>query len=85
MVIGMLIAGLAFAVAGIVEIQVQKSEETLKEGESKLVIHNAAREELFFNITNIESFNLPNEKVIMTCCLFFILGSTRRREVVPEN
>ena len=59
MVVGMLIAGLAFAVAGIVEIQVQKAEETLKEGQSKLV-HNAAPDSLSFNIIGkeFEAFNL---------------------------
>ena len=60
MVVGMLIAGLAFAVAGIVEIQVQKAEETLKEGQSKLVVHNAAPDSLSFNIIGkeFEAFNL---------------------------
>ena len=42
MVVGMILAGLAFVVAGFVQLKVQSSEETLKPGQSKLVVYNTA-------------------------------------------
>ncbi len=42
MVIGMILAGLAFVVAGFVQLKVQTSQQILKSGESKLMIYNSA-------------------------------------------
>ena len=41
MVIGMLLASLAFIIAGVVQFEVQAGDKTLKEGETKLVMFNA--------------------------------------------
>lgn len=42
MVVGMLLGGLAFVVAGFVQLRVQSVLETLGAGQSKLVIYNNA-------------------------------------------
>ena len=41
MVIGMLLASLAFIVAGVVQFEVEAGDKTLKDGETKLVMFNA--------------------------------------------
>ena len=42
MVVGMLLAGLAFVVAGFVQLKLQSVNESLKSDESKLVMYNNA-------------------------------------------
>ena len=39
--IGMLLASLAFVIAGVVQFEVQAGDKTLKDGENKLVMFNA--------------------------------------------
>ena len=41
MVIGMLLASLAFVIAGVVQFEVEAGDKTLKDGETKLVMFNA--------------------------------------------
>ena len=41
MVAGMLLAGFAFILAGVVELKVEAGDTTLKAGETKLVMFNA--------------------------------------------
>ena len=41
MVIGMLLATLAFIIAGVVQYEVQAGDKTLKDGQTKLVMFNA--------------------------------------------
>ena len=40
MVVGMLLAGLAFMVAGFVDLRVQSVQNSLNEGESRLILYN---------------------------------------------
>lgn len=50
MVIGMLLAGSSFVVAGFVQLKVQASEQFLKGGESKLILYNGAYPSFSYNI-----------------------------------
>ena len=42
MIVGMVLAGLAFVVAGFVQFKVQAAQDTLNSDESKLVLFNSA-------------------------------------------
>ena len=52
MVIGMLLASLAFIIAGVVQFEVQAGDKTLKDGETKLVMFNALPYESSITIEN---------------------------------
>ena len=55
MVVGMFIAGLAFVVAGFVQLAVQNAQVNLKAYESKAVFVNTLPSEVQFNITGMEN------------------------------
>lgn len=42
MVVGMILAGLAFVIAGVVQLKLDSTQETLNHGKSKLMIYNSA-------------------------------------------
>ena len=65
MVVGMFIAGLAFVVAGFVQLAVQDTEVNLRADESKAVFVNTLPGEVQFNITGMEntSFSLAQGEV----------------------
>lgn len=70
MVTGMLLASLAFVLAGLVQLQVQAVDKTLKAGETKLVLFNAlpADTPIPFRIESVDafkniSFSIPFEEV----------------------
>ena len=54
MVVGMVLAGLSFVVAGFVQLKVQSSEQFLKAGESKLIIYNGAYPSFSYNLVGSE-------------------------------
>ncbi|XP_064389399.1 solute carrier family 15 member 2-like isoform X2 [Halichondria panicea] len=54
MVVGMAIAGLAFIVAGVVQISVQNAAINLKAGESKLVLVNTSPQDMQLSLTSME-------------------------------
>lgn len=54
MVIGMLLAGLAFVVAGFVQIKLQSVQETLKEGQSKLILFNNLPNPVLYEVEGID-------------------------------
>lgn len=57
MVVGMILAGLAFVVAGFVQLKLQGAQELLKSGESKLVIYNNAPFAIDYSLVGIDGFN----------------------------
>jgi dipeptide/tripeptide permease len=59
MVVGMFIAGLAFMVAGFVQISVQKADTSLSSGDAKVVVINSSPDTLYMNISG-ESLNLTS-------------------------
>ncbi len=70
MVVGMAIAGLAFIVAGFVQISVQNAALNLKAGESKLVLVNTSPQDMQLSLTSMEgndsvlySYNLMQGEV----------------------
>ncbi len=70
MVVGMAIAGLAFIVAGVVQISVQNAAINLKAGESKLVLVNTSPQDMQLSLTSMEgndsvlySYNLTQGEV----------------------
>ena len=66
MVLGMFIAGLAFVIAGIVEIHLQNNLDDLQSGESRALFINGQPEQLDFNISGLnKSFNLTYGKVCL--------------------
>ncbi len=69
MVVGMLLAGVAFVVAGVVQLEVQASDHYLKSGEAKAVIINGLSEILHMQIGSEifdQSFGEVSEIVIIT-------------------
>ena len=61
MVAGMVFAGLAFVVAGVVQLQIQSSMETLRGGEAKLVITNELTDTVQLQLDGSIPFNLSYE------------------------
>ena len=62
MVIGMLLASLAFIIAGVVQFEVQAGDKTLKDGETKLVMFNALPADVSttFRIESIDGRNFTD-------------------------
>lgn len=63
MVIGMIFGGLAFVIAGFVQLNVQSAQQTLKSGESKLILFNNAPFPLEYNIIGESSLKITNQTV----------------------
>ena len=70
MVIGMLLASLAFVLAGLVQIKVQAGDTALKDGETKLAMFNALPTDIptSFRIESMDglrnvSFSIPPGEV----------------------
>ena len=55
MVVGMLLAGLAFVLAGLVELKIQSVQETLMEGESKLIVFNSLPNPVSYRVMGLDS------------------------------
>lgn len=60
MVVGMVLAGLAFVVAGFVQLKLQSSQLALSSGESKLIIYNNALPSLSYHIEGSNGFESTN-------------------------
>ena len=58
MVVGMLLAGLAFVVAGFVQLKLQSAQETLKPGESKLMVYNSAPFAVDYRLEGVNGFDM---------------------------
>ena len=64
MVLGMFIAGLAFVIAGGIEIHLQNNLDDLQSGESRALFINGQQEQVDFNISELDrTFNLTYGKV----------------------
>lgn len=73
MVVGMILAGLAFIVAGIIQLKLQSIQGVLQEGESKLVIYNHASQLVEYRINNLnasfhDNRNLNHDQVRTQVC-----------------
>ncbi len=74
MVVGMLLAGLAFAVAGIIQLRLQSVQSTLKIGESKLIIYNSAEFPIDYNIEghySNKTLNSGGVSYLFENCMYF--------------
>ena len=56
----MLLASLAFIIAGVVQFKVQAGDKTLKDGETKLVMFNALPYDAQFSISNMNGLAVQN-------------------------
>lgn len=63
MVVGMVLAGLAFVVAGFVQLKLQSSLQALNAGESRLSIYNNALPSVSYHIEGFEATILNNGEV----------------------
>lgn len=72
MVIGMVLAGLSFVIAGFIELKVQSSQQKLNSGESKLFLFNGAETsfsyELKYNGSEIANNSLIIGQVRKHAC-----------------
>lgn len=53
----MILAGLAFVVAGFIQLKLQSVQQTLKSGESKVMIYNSAPFPLHFYLNGSQGFS----------------------------
>ena len=61
MVLGMLFGGLAFVVAGFVQLKVQSAQKALDTGESKLAIYNTASFPVHYQLEGSDHFEISNK------------------------
>ena len=60
MVIGMVLAGLSFVVAGFIELKVQSSQQKLNSGESKLFLFNGAETSFSYELMQYNRLEIAN-------------------------
>lgn len=63
MVIGMVLAGLSFVVAGFIELKVQSSQQKLNSGESKLFLFNGAETPFSYKLMQYNGLEIANDSL----------------------